>query len=340
MNYFKLIYKILPVFCISMLLLTCEDPIAFERGKKADLLVIDGKVNASDTVQTVLLTHTDVVGRSARFPPEVGATVILIENESQRYDYVEIEPGIYKLFNFTPKVGNTYRIDIELSDKNHYTSQPEIVPQPVPIDSAYVIYDGNLKLFTQVAIPTDDDGPYLRWRIRHVYQHTDQYCGFPDNITTCYYELNRATDNQLVLLLDGSELARGAVVQAPIIATPAIDSIFGEITFYTIYQEALTLSTFRYWEQVNRLLAQTGSIFDAPPGQIRGNIINVDNPNELVLGLFYATYEAIAYVKTFPADFAPLQLSSYCGIPGIFSNPFPEDCCVCRPGIPRPDYWK
>lgn len=336
-------YKILVICILSTTLTTCVDPLNFDQGGNEKMLVVDGRVNAGDSIQTVRLNYTSVVGRSANFPPASGATVSLLENGQKKYAYQETEPGIYQLMNFTPQVGSRYQVDIRLANGAQYASESEMMPRPIPIDSAYFTFNGErtLTLFTKVTIPQEGEKPYLRARIRHVYQHTDQYCDPFDKVQTCYYELERATDNQLIPLLDGSKWERGISIPFSIAQAPVIDSIFGEITYYTILQESISLQTLRYWEKVQRLLAQRGSIFDAPPGQIRGNIYKVDEPEKLVLGLFYASSETIAYVKTYPLDFLPLQLTPYCGVYGSYPNPFPyPECCYCPFGIARPDYWK
>lgn len=342
MKNFHFYYKALILITFVISFQTCVEPVGFDRKADETLLVIDGRVNSADAVQTLSLTRTSVIGRSKNFPPEAGATVALVENGQKSYAYQETQAGIYKIFNFTPRIGNTYQVNIKLASGEQYASEPQVLPMPVPIDTAYFTFDGEraLTLFTKLTIPKDSEVPYLRARIAHVYQHTDLYCGGLDIVRTCYYELNRATDNQLVPTLDGSALERGASIPFPVAQANVIDSIFGEVSFYTIFQESITLNTLRYWEKVQKLLEQSGSIFDAPPGQIRGNIYKVDEPEKLVLGFFYATSESITYVKTAPIDFLPLQLAPYCGIAGIFPYPFPEDCCSCRFGIPRPDYWR
>lgn len=343
MKRFSVRYKIFFFIAFGALFQTCVDPLGFDTRQEDDILVVDGRVNLNDSVQTVSLTHTDYVGRSAKFPPEQGATLTLMENDKPVASFLEAEPGIYKAFDFKPTIGYRYSIDIQLQNGDHYASQPEAMPSPVPIDSAYFTFDRkrNLTIFSNIYIPQDGTVPYLRWRIQHVYQHSDIVCGSLDVVGICYYELEREGDNQNLILLNGGELERGTQVVFPVVKVAVTDSIFGEITYFTVYQESLPVATFQYWEKVNTLITQTGSIFDAPPGPVRGNIFKVDDPNAVVLGLFYPTSEDYARIKTLPSDFSPLHINPYCGIPGIPPNPFPyPDCCYCKFGIPKPDYWK
>lgn len=339
----SLIYKIVfPLACAAMLH-ACIDTINFNGHKEDNYLVVDGKVNLQDSVQTVVLNRTDQVGRSGNFPPEQGAKVTLVENDKQVASFLEIKPGTYQIANFKPTEGYLYSIDIQLQGGDHYASQPEVMPAPVPIDSVYFIFDKDthFTLFSNIHIPEGKKAPYLRWRLQHVYQRSDLACGGLDfNATSCYYQLERKSDSQKLILLDGGELEAGADIVFPVATVLVADTLFGEVTYYTIYQESLTAATFQYWEKVNTLLKQTGSIFDAPPGQVRGNIFKVDDPNAPALGLFYATSEDYGRVKTIPTNFLPLHINPYCGAPGLAPNPFPyPECCFCKFGIPKPDYW-
>lgn len=336
-------YRIMILALLSCFFYTCVDPLGFEGRKEDDVLVVDGKVNLQDSVQTVYLTRTEVVGRSGSFPAESGADIMLLENDVAVAHYTETAPGVYQVVDFKPQGDKSYHIEIQLRNGDRYASEPAMMPKRVPVDSAYFIFDKGttLTLFSRIRIPSEGGTAYLRWRVRHVYQRSDLQCGSLDVITTCYYESNRPTDNQTVPLLDGSDLAAGSVVEFAITEDNVAAEIFGEITYYTILQESLPQSAFQYWEKVNTLLSQTGSIFDAPPGQVRGNIFKVGEPEALVLGTFYPASEEVVYVKTIPGDFAPVQLNPYCGAPGFPPVPFPfPECCYCTFGIEKPDYWR
>ncbi len=53
-----------------------------------------------------------------------------------------------------------------------------------------------------------------------------------------------------------------------------------------IRQYALTESTFSYWRNLEILNENSGSLFDPPPAAVLGNISNVNNNDEPVLGFF------------------------------------------------------
>ncbi len=53
-----------------------------------------------------------------------------------------------------------------------------------------------------------------------------------------------------------------------------------------IKQYSLSESAFRFWEKLKRNNQESGGIFDSQPVIVKGNITNINNPKELVLGYF------------------------------------------------------
>lgn len=51
----------------------------------------------------------------------------------------------------------------------------------------------------------------------------------------------------------------------------------------------MTESAYRFWNELKKQQSNTGSIFDAAPAPILGNMVNKDDPDVLVLGYFGAS---------------------------------------------------
>lgn len=323
-------------------LTTCVDPIDFKIRKEADLLVVDGSVSDSDGPHTVRLSRTDALGRSDNFPPVPGAQVTLVdETLGNEVAFNETGAGEYQLF-YHCYTGNTYRLKITLIGGEKYESLPETMPEPIAIDSTYSRYEQGkfAAAYCTFKIPENITGPYLKWQVENIYQVTEIYCGPFDPINTCY--ISRSRDNQLLPVVDGSKLQRNTTYHT-FLQKLYLDNTFGEATYFNIWQESLTQDAFLYWSKVSQLLLQGGSIFDSPPGAIRGNIINTGNPNELVLGYFSAAPVRIAHLKTTRGDFPGAEINPYCGAAGFPPYPFKPECCTCTliksSTLERPDYW-
>jgi hypothetical protein len=64
-----------------------------------------------------------------------------------------------------------------------------------------------------------------------------------------------------------------------------------------VKQYALTQQAYEFYEIVQKNTEQTGSFFDPQPSQISGNIKNINNPSELVIG--YVSISAQAEKRIF-----------------------------------------
>jgi hypothetical protein len=68
-----------------------------------------------------------------------------------------------------------------------------------------------------------------------------------------------------------------------------IDYRYGLGFLLRIKQNSLTSEAFRYWDQVSQAVALSGGLFEASPGPIQGNMFSILDPDEQVLGYFYAS---------------------------------------------------
>jgi hypothetical protein len=111
-----------------------------------------------------------------------------------------------------------------------------------------------------------------------------------------------------------------------------------------IKQYSLTQQAYDYWENVKEQLEGAGSIFSPPPSQIIGNVYNIDDDTELVLGYFQVS--AVREKRFFIArgevpgnPGGPVSAFSECNAPE------PADGCYdCRLYNPfatteRPPFW-
>ncbi len=324
---------------------SCIDVLEFKPVQTASLLVVDGKLDTSSEPQMLRLSETAPVGRIANFPPVTGAIITLRDDLGNEQNYAETEPGEYVLdgaaMNTTP--GRTYILRIEVNDKV-YESTPETMPEPVRPDSSFSLVSDQkyVSIYSSIAIPSDvARGPFLKWRIDYVYQLSEFFCHPLDPTNICYVQ--QYFDNRLLPIFDGSLLARGETAR-PFVARREADKTFGEVVFFNVYQETLTPDAYTYWDKISRVLTQTGSLFDAPPGAVRGNVFNVDQPEEQVLGYFYAAPEDTTRVKVIASDFSPFRINPYCGAPGFPPFPFPGECCNCtilpNASLIAPPYWR
>jgi hypothetical protein len=318
----------------------CLSPIDIDGDNIGGSLVVSGQISTLAEQSIVQLGRT---AATERLPfPLSGATVTLWDDAGNSQSYTEdlFQPGTYLLENATAEVGRAYHIQV-VTPEGIYESVPEIMPDAAgSITTDYeVVYedytDGEgtvtnnpfVKVYADVTLPESSSAFYIKWNVDEVFLLTPT--DFPDPFAyvppPCFVAQN--ADPQLITLFDGDLIQQSSFDQT-LVASRLVDWTFLERHYFTTYQSRLTKEAFDYWTKVNILANSNGSIFDTPPAEIRGNITNVNNPNEKVHGYFQAVNQTYDRFFLLPADF-PFRLLFEGCVFESFSTRYPNRCLEC-----------
>jgi len=317
-------------------------------------LVIDGSITLGKGPYTVSLRQTADFERDSTIEV-VNATITLMDDQGNNENFLHIGKGIYELQgqNIQGREGHAYHIEISWNGEL-YQSQPETMPTAVEVmqintqlgieatltEADVVVENDVIEISVDTELPPDIKGPYIRWEIEETYNLVE----FPQPpffaFKVCYFTFPLNTQD--VILLDGSHVPVG-VWENQFLASREIDWTFGGRHYFTVYQVAMTEEAFAYWQDVQRVIEQVGSIFDAPPAAVRGNVSNIDDPSEIVLGYFGAMAVDTARIFTTAEDF-PIgifnQLCPQLNIVGPPDDPACYNCFMLDGANPvRPDFF-
>jgi len=325
----RLIKVVVRIICIC-LFGSCLSPINIETKGKGGVLTVAGQVSTiseQNNIQLGLSADTE------RLPlPLSGAYVAVIDEFGNTYQYFDdpLFPGSYFPNGFSGSPQVTYHIRIVLPTGEIYESIPEKMPSySGPFSTSYEVvheeftdFEGTVssqpfvKIYTDVDPASVEQSKYLKWNIQEDFllSPTD----FPDPFNAipppCYVAQN--ADPQRINLVAADDAARTSTEQL-LIGSRIVDWSFLERHYFTTYQSALTKEAYEYWRKVDILANQVGSIFDTPPAYIPGNVVNVNNPDEKVLGYFQAvnqTYDrfyTLPFTFPFPLTMEPCTYYSY-----------------------------
>lgn len=286
----------------------CIKELNFEPGKQDDLLVIYGVFSDQPGKHLFRVTRTNAYERQADSNPVSGAKLYVLDSRAQQYPFVELEPGTYRFQDtlFRAVAGESYQLDVVLPDGGHYRSDVEVMPAPVRMDSVYPkvevkekTYEQFFQVFADVTIPTDPNGVYLRWEVNRVWRRTSidfgtlflDYFRFP-SYPICYMTEDPEPNS---IRIFGSKRRDAFVLrQQPVVSIEA-DEKFYERNAFEVIQYRISTKAHEYWSNIDRVGNPAGTIFDAPPASVRGNIYNVDNPKERILGYFEVAAVDTAY---------------------------------------------
>lgn len=374
----------LPPFAwlLPTLILSCTEPFFPELDNFDQLLVIEGTVTSAPGPYVVKLA-TSARLDITRYEAESGADVFIREEGGGLYPLTEIVAGEYQTdsASFTGLVGRNYRVEVMLEDGRTYRSTYETIREAVGIDT--VTREVQVRYFDEIQeeIPgyqffvssesTGEEEQYLLWQMEGTYKYTADfpiafvYSGFlmefeePYKYFTCW----RSYPVQSIATANTSLLTEKKVVDKPLYFLRGDDK---KLSFrYSLLTRQFTISreAFEFWEGVRKQSASTSSLFTTQPFLIKGNLSNVDDDQEPVLGYFMAAgvSEHRLYVNN-PSEFevtfgsCGLDYEAYQWIFGEPASQWPiyvaegpegravsgEGCMDCREiggSVTPPDWW-
>ena len=326
----------------ALFLAGCLSPIDRFADYAGGQLVVSGQIS---TLQEYSIVYVGRTANSERLPePVSGAHIVLYEDgiRASFFDEDQTRPGRYLLSGMQGTPGRVYHVQITLPDGKEFTSAPERMPLLAGDDEVFYRFereeytDGEgtvaerlfLNIYTNHTLPSSEAPLFLKWHVEEVYalSPTD----FPDPFSnvppTCY--IDQQIDPQRIVLFS-TEGTTATSIPELLVASRLVDPTFKERHYFTTFQSSLTPEAYAYWQQVNVVANQSGSIFDAPPARVKGNILNVNNPAQEVHGYFQATNQVMDRFYLLPDD-VPFRMTLHCEYRSERNYyDYPSECLDC-----------
>jgi hypothetical protein len=334
------------LFVLLLLPLACVDPYKIELKEGEQLLSVEGYITTEAGPHVIKLSRTDTYGSifEGLIRPVSQATVAIRDSEGKFTYLTEQERGDYVTpEGFRGKVGLSYSLQIELLDGTVYTSLPEKINPVVKIDS--VSYQAlslptkdrlNDRIGVQLVAHFKDEGNdpnFYYWRTSgesYVLVANPELYTLPPNdpinprgpapkdcCAICYFNDRRFSLNFAIAT---NERFKGRSSSTVVDFIDDDGLRFKDTYKILVHQMSISPSAHRFLRLVQQQINVSGSIFDQPPATIRGNIINVKNPDEVVLGYFIAADSDTKEIYIYKNRLSGL------GTPGII----PDDCRTVR----------
>lgn len=263
--------------------------------------------------------------------PIKSAVVAFVDDKGKTEKLTEIADGIYQTSaTFKGIVGNTYTLNIHLSNGKNYFSSPEkLIASPkidkinynfavktnYPLtDSRSVGYDVTLD-FTDSSEPSQ----YYQWIWKH-YERT-VFCasclrGYDYSLNRCSSSINfpngqtevelinykcsencfDITTNSTYNLLSDVLLNGQTIKNIPIVRIPFNNR---SIYYLQLEQRAISEKMYRYFKSIKDVTASSGTLFDVPAQtQFSPNMYCKENSDERILGAFevFGSQQQIIYI--------------------------------------------
>lgn len=265
-------------------------------------LVVEGVINTTDST-IIRLSRTVKLDTSIGSRPEFGATVAIVNDAGTSYPLAETGNGYYKTPPLNLSSSNKYAIRILTIENKAYQSDFVSVKNSPSIDSVYYKVVNTSNPGVQVYADTHDpanDTRYYRWDFIETWVIHSAFDSFemvvPGSPPTIamrppsqqIYQCWSSAVSSNVLISSSASLSKDVIANNKITFIPSTSERISDRYSILVKQYALTKEAYNYWTLLKKNTEQLGSIFDAQPSAIVGNIHCVTVPNEPVIGYISA----------------------------------------------------
>ena len=287
------------VYCILLVLAAgCKEKFDLPTDSPdTGYLVIEGVISPGPQTTRIDLSRTNKTNSSTK-QFEKGALVQVEGDDNTVQALPETFDGAYtSVLNINST--KQYRLRIKTGDGKEFLSDYVGVKVTPPIDSiSWVRETDGVRLHFNTHDPKNDTR-YYRWDYQETWEfHSpfrailqykspteiefkDSARGLPDSsMLICW----RSAISNSLILGSSARLSSDIISKQPFLFIPAADRRLSVLYSIYVRQYGLTKEAYEFLEKMKKNTESTGSIFDAQPSQLTGNIHNISDPEEIVIG--------------------------------------------------------
>jgi hypothetical protein len=295
----------------------CISPYEPDFKGESGLLVVDASLIKGVEKQVIVISKTAPI-TIPEFQPVENCNVKIIDNLGNEFVFIEESPGKYvaNIDDAWLTYDSQYKLVFTTSSGEAYESDFQQILETAPVDSVYGITERryspktNEESITGIQFYVDLDAPqdaskyyrlvltetwenYVKDEIWGVYDGTTIKRFFPgDSLQHCW----KTKDVTGLYSVSTVNLSMNSIKKVPLhFLDKESDKLFYKYCA-TIKLYALNADAYDYWYEKERELNESGDIYTIQPNQPKSNIHNTNNPDELVMGFFWVSSQAIKRV--------------------------------------------
>ncbi len=263
-------------------------------------LVVEGVIEPGGGTTSFRLSRTTALD-SSYYRDETGATVSVESENNESYPLTESASGRYQANGLPVQPGLRYRLHIITAGAREYLSQLTAVYATPPIDSVnWTEKNNGVQIYVSTHNSSIDTG-YYKWRFDETWRYTAKYYSayiWDPASPSSFHDFRNRNDNELVntcyksdtssdiLIGSTAKLAANVLNGQPVTFIPYSEIPNKLYNRYTIqvYMESISADEFAWYDKLRKNTESLGSIFDAQPSELTGNIQSLTDPTETVIG--------------------------------------------------------
>jgi len=308
---------------ICILFIGCKEEFLLDFGDNEKILVINGSITNEPGPYTVNLSLSSKMVNSD-MEPYGGCNVKIYDNKGHSELLTEKSAGEYvsDINGIQGEIGTSYKLLVISSDGKEYETTFQEMQEPIDIDSLYgnvetkEVYDDPVGLKGYQFYVNTKESPkkenYFLWQISESYEYTadftlfaiEDYSGFylmnQDILDPNFDHLYRCWETEKVHTIYTAETSSltSSVINKQKLNFVGANSRRLSIRYsmnlrqFTINQEA-----YLFWKNIEDQISEENPLYASQPGNIIGNLINKQNPDETTFGFF--TVASVKERRTF-----------------------------------------
>ena len=298
------------LFVVMLLLVSCIEDFNPELDQQdVNLYVIEGRVTNLDTLQSIKITYSSEI-YNPKVVPVYGCQVTLHHGDGTAYLHSSDSAGIYLVDLPQEKLtaGNTYRLEVITPDGDILQSSWDTLRDCPPMQPVYYLVEefptetpGEYREGIQFYVDYDGEGSpstEIKYEIEETWEY---HMDYPIEYTWDGWRLRnfdppiydymvcwRTTTSPQYYTLSTKLFETNRYDQFPIhhIGNNSSKLFIGYSLL--VRQLAMGDSAILYFNKLGSNILENGGLYQTQPQQVNGNMVNLSNPEDRVLGYFYA----------------------------------------------------
>lgn len=305
---FVLVFPILIVFLMK----SCIVPFEPKISKYDNVLVVDGILTNLPGSCMVKLSRTYPYDEKQKII-EKNAKVRIIDDLGNETIMSCNDYGVYlpEYKDFNGSVGRKYKVSIETVSGEVVESDFEELKEPVDIGNVYYTYVEKENGISGLQLYVDTFDPlsksfYYSWDYEETWEFWVPYASMSEYLPETKICYNDVTSRK-VLIESTKDYVDDKVVGFPLyFISNTTNRLFIKYSVL-VRQYVLTEKTYRFYKNLKDINENTGTLFDPIPVILTGNIFNILNPDQPVLGNFQVSGASVKRIFIYREEL-PQQL--------------------------------
>jgi hypothetical protein len=296
-----------------MLLLACIKPFnPVIEGEESNKLVVSGRITSTEGLQEVNVSMSSPV-EGATYTPLSGCRVSIFDNKGNIFSLDEVKPGSYQEWISQEYLvaGTAYMVTVITPEGERIESAFDTLTQGASLDSVYYLIEDvpttdpeiflrGMRFYVDLK-GTESESRNYKWEIKETWEYHSRhplefyYDGkFHDVLPPDYSKFVCWTNIMVkdIFLVSTRNNSQNIFLKFPLHFIDGHTSRLGILYSILVTQQALSESTYNYFEVVRTNSAGFGGLYEKQPFSIKGNLVNLTSPDKDVLGYFYAAAES------------------------------------------------